>query len=119
MKTSIAAAVILTASAVTAFSEPSFTVSPLAPQLLSDGSTFYGWLDNFSYLPSEGDTPVLRMHGFEGLQVVGLPPFLREVPTEDGRLLRGTPQPGTYVVHMYKGGVLMPTLEMTMRFIPR
>jgi hypothetical protein len=119
MKTSIVATVILAVSAVSAFADPSMTTSHLAPKRLLDGSTYNGWSYDFSYLPSEGDTYVLGMHGFPDIQLVSLPPFLREVPTEYGRLIRGTPQPGTYVVEMYQDGILVPSLEMTMRFIPR
>lgn len=83
------------------------------------GYWFQGHTTDIKYLPGDGDEVFLRMHGFQGIQLVGLPPFVREVSTADGRLLRGIPQPGNFTVEMHRDGKRIPTLDMNMRFIPR
>jgi len=83
------------------------------------GFWFYGLTTDLKYLPGDGDEVLLKLHGFQGIQLVGLPPFVREVSTADGRLLRGIPQPGNFTVEMHRDGKRIPTLDMHMRFIPR
>lgn len=83
------------------------------------GYWFHGHTTDIKYLPGDGDEVFLRMHGFKGIQLVGLPPFVREVATVDGRLLRGIPRSGTYIVEMHRDGKHIPTLDMHLRFIPR
>ncbi|TCV76017.1 hypothetical protein [Neorhizobium sp. S3-V5DH] len=83
------------------------------------GYWFRGHTTRHQELPGDGDEVFLRMHGFQGIQLVGLPPFVREVSTADGHLLRGIPQPGNYTVEMWRDGKRIPTLDMHMRFIPR
>ncbi|MGO7727957.1 hypothetical protein [Rhizobium leguminosarum] len=104
--------------------------SPLPAQFMPDergayeqggqkGFWFYGHTTDIKYLPSDRDQVLLRMHGFQGIELVGLPPFVWEVATSDGRLLRGIPQPGNYTVEMHGDGKRIPTLDMHMRFIPQ
>jgi hypothetical protein len=88
-------------------------------QGVQKGYWFQGHTTDIKYLPSGGDEVLLKMHGFQGIHLVGLPSFVREVPTADGRLLRGVPQPGKYTVEMWRDGKRIPTLDMHMRFIPR
>jgi len=83
------------------------------------GYWFYGQTTDIKYSAGDGDEVLLKMNGFEDIQLVGLPPFVREVATAYGRLLRGVPQPGSYVVEMWRDGRRIPTLDMHMRFIPR
>ncbi|MGO8332110.1 hypothetical protein ACC778_08290 [Rhizobium ruizarguesonis] len=83
------------------------------------GFWFYGHTLNIRYSPSDGDQVLWRMHGFKDIELVGLPPFLREVFTIDGRLLRGVAQPGDYTVEMHTNGVRGPLLDMNFRFIPQ
>jgi hypothetical protein len=83
------------------------------------GYWFQGLTTDIKYLPSDGDEVLLKMHGFQGIQLVGLPSFVREVSTANGRLLRGVPQPGNYTIEMHRDGKRIPTLDMHMRFIPR
>lgn len=83
------------------------------------GYWFYGHSTDIKYLPGDGDEVLLKLHGFQGIRLVGLPPFVREVSTADGRQLRGIPQPGTYTVQLWRDGKHISTLDMTMRFIPR
>jgi hypothetical protein len=81
------------------------------------GGRFCGYTVDIRYQPGDGDQVLLRMHGYQGLQLVGLPHFVREVPTTCGRLLRGSLKPGTYTVGMWRDGKRIPMLDMHMRFI--
>ncbi|MBX5235302.1 hypothetical protein HJC02_24000 [Rhizobium sp. NLR4a] len=96
-----------------------FHTSPLPCVPMSGGGMFCGHTDNIEYLEEDGDQVLLKLHGFKGIELVGLPPVVREVPTTYGRLLRGAPTPGNYTVEMHQNGKRIPTLVMHMRFIPR
>lgn len=130
MKSIVIAAAILSASiAGSASADVNVTASPRPAVFVPDehgayehgsqkGFWLYGHTLNIRYSPSDGDQVLWRMHGFKDVELVGLPPFLREVFTTDGRLLRGIPQPGDYTVEMHTRGVRGPLLDMNFRFIP-
>lgn len=126
----IAAAVLATLIAGSASADIIHNTSPLPARFIlhaegaieqggQRGLWFYGHTTDLKYLPGKGDEVLFSMHGFHGIQLVGLPPFLREVSTADGRLLRGVPQPGNYTVQMWRNGKHIPTLDMHIRFIPQ
>ncbi len=92
--------------------------SPLPCVPASGGGTFCPHFYDLEYRAEDGDQVLLRLQGFSGIKL-DLPPFVREVTTADGRLLRGVPQPGIYIVQMRRDGKHMPTLDMHMRLIPR
>lgn len=131
MKTIIITAAVLAASiAGSASADVLLHTTPLSAKFMpheqgaiqqggQKGYWFQGHTTDIKYLPADGDEVLLKMHGFQGIQLVGLPSFVREVPTADGRLLRGIPQPGNYTVEMWRDGKRIPTLDMHMRFIPR
>lgn len=131
MKTIIITAAVLAASiAGSASADVLLHTTPLPAKFMpheqgaiqqggQKGYWFQGHTTDIKYLPADGDEVLLKMHGFQGIQLVGLPSFVREVPTAEGRLLRGVPQPGNYTVEMWRDGKRIPTLDMHMRFIPR
>lgn len=130
MKAIITAAVLAASIAGNASADVLLHASPLPAKFMpheqgahqqggQKGYWFYGLTTDIKYLAGDGDEVFLRMHGFQGIELVGLPPFVREVSTADGRLLRGVPQPGDYTVEMHRDGKRIPTLDMHMRFIPR
>ena len=96
-----------------------FHTSPLPCVPMSSGGMFCGHSLDLKYRAGGGDHALLKLHGFRGIELVGLPSFVREVPTTYGRLLRGAPKPGNYTVEMHRDGKRIPTLDMHMRFIPR
>ena len=74
-----------------------------------------------SYDDSEihDDLVVWGCHGCTGVVLEGLPSWLRKVPTSYGYDLVGRPEPGVYRVKSYYGGEYKPTLDETLRFVPR
>lgn len=107
------------AGSATAEPQAIFHTSPLPCVPMPDGGMFCGSSDDVKYRPEDGDQVLVRFHGFYGLEYRGLPPFVREVQTTDGRLWRGTPRPSSYVVEAWRDDKHIPTLDVHIRFIPR
>ncbi|MBB3743513.1 hypothetical protein FHX10_003012 [Rhizobium sp. BK591] len=115
----IAWAVLVAGPAAADEAEAIIHTSPLPCAPMSGGGMFCGHTYDLRCRAEDGDQVLLKFHGYKGIELVGLPPFVREVPTTYGRLLRGAPTPGNYIVEMHQDGKRTPTLDMHMRFIPR
>lgn len=65
------------------------------------------------------DVVVWRCVGCPGEVLIGLPSWLRKVPTSYGYDLVGRPQPGKFRTKSYYEGVYKPTLDSDYTFIPQ
>ena len=96
-----------------------FHASPLPCFSTLESGDFCPHSNDIIFRAGDGDHALLKLHGFKGISLVGLPPFIREVPTSYGRVLHGAPMPGNYTVEMHRDGKRIPTLDLHMRFILR
>lgn len=67
----------------------------------------------------QGDVVVWGCWGCPGEVLVGMPSWMRMVPSNSGYDLVGRPRPGAYSVKSYYNGERRPSLDQNWKFIPR
>lgn len=66
-----------------------------------------------------GEVVIWGCYGCPGEVLVGMPSWMRMVPSNSGYDLVGRPRPGAYSVKSYYNGVRRPSLDQNWKFIPR